>query len=92
MSPLITPHGGKLIDLITDEERTNVLQDLSLFIPSIALSEHRLCDLVLLMTGASSPLSGFMTNPEYESVLDRMRLQDNTLWPIPVCLNVTESG
>ncbi len=90
MSHLILPHGGKLIDLITDEERTNVLQDLSLHIPSVALSERQLCDLELLMTGAFSPLSGFMSNPDYESVLDRMCLQDNTLWPIPVCLDVTE--
>jgi sulfate adenylyltransferase len=87
---LIAPHGGKLINLIVDEERKDILKDLSLHIPSITLSERQLCDLELLMNGAFSPLSGFMTHPEYESVLDRVRLQDNTLWPMPVCLDVTE--
>jgi sulfate adenylyltransferase len=42
------------------------------------------------MNGAFSPLTGFMTDPDYESVLDRMLLQDGTLWPIPICLDVTE--
>jgi sulfate adenylyltransferase len=32
-----------------------------------------------------------MCRPDYESVLDRMRLQNNTLWPIPVCLDVSET-
>ncbi len=49
-----------------------------------------MCDLELLMTGAFSPLRGFMTNPDYEAALDRMQLQDGTIWPIPVCLDMTE--
>ncbi|MFH1491150.1 MAG: bifunctional sulfate adenylyltransferase/adenylylsulfate kinase, partial [Pseudomonadota bacterium] len=42
------------------------------------------------LNGAFSPLEGFMSNTDYESVLDRMRLQDGTLWPIPVCLDIGE--
>ena len=91
MSHLIMPHGGELVDLIINDERKDVLKDLSLHIPSIILAEHQLCDLELLMNGAFSPLRGFMTNPDYESVLDRMHLQDGTLWPIPVCLDVAEA-
>lgn len=90
MNHLIAPHGGELVNLIVDEERKNVLKDLSLHIPSIILSEVQLCDLELLMSGGFSPLSGFMTQMDYESVLDRMRLQEGDLWPMPVCLDVTE--
>lgn len=90
MRQLITPHGGKLVDLIVDEERKNVLKDLSLHIASITLSDRQLCDLELLMSGAFSPLTGFMSSLDYESVLDRMRLQDGTIWPMPICLDVTE--
>ena len=90
MSHLVMPHGGDLIDLTVNEERLSVLKDLSLHIPSLLLSERQLCDLELLMTGAFSPLTGFMNYPDYESVVDRMRLQDNSLWPVPVCLDVTE--
>jgi len=84
------PHGGELVDLMTDEERNGVLKDLSLHIPSVVLSERQLCDLELLMNGTFSPLTGFMTSQDYESVLDRMRLQDGTIWPMPVCLDVPE--
>lgn len=90
MNHLIIPHGGELINLIVDEERRKVLKDLSLHIPSITLSARQLCDLELIMNGAFSPLRGFMTHPDYESVLDRIRLQEGTLWPIPICLDVTE--
>lgn len=86
----MTPHGGALVNLMVDEERKSVLNDLSLHLVSITLSSRQLCDLELLMNGSFSPLTGFMTGPEYESVLDRMRLQDGTIWPIPICLDVNE--
>ena len=90
MAHLIKPHGGELKNLLVDEERALMLKDLSLHLSSLTLSGRQLCDLELLMNGAFSPLSGFMTNPEYESVIDRMRLQDGTVWPIPVCLDITD--
>ena len=90
MNHLITPHGGELVDLLVDEDRREVLRDLSLHLSSISLSERQMCDLELMMNGAFSPLHGFMTQPDYEAVLDRMRLHDDTLWPVPVCLDVSE--
>ncbi len=85
-----TPHGGKLISLLVDEERAAVLKELSFSLPDITLNERQLCDLELLATGAFSPLEGFMCRSDYESVLDRMRLQNDLLWPIPVCLDIPE--
>ena len=90
MDHLIAPHGGELIDLIVDDERKKVLKDLSLHLPSLSLSKRHLCDLEMLLNGAFSPLRGFMTQPDYEAVLDRSELQDGTVWPIPVCLDVSE--
>jgi sulfate adenylyltransferase len=60
-------------------------------LPDITLSDHHLCDLELIATGAFSPLKGFMVRADYESVIDRMRLQDDTLWPIPVCLDISKN-
>ena len=31
-----------------------------------------------------------MTRSDYEAVLDRMQLQDGTIWPLPICLSVSE--
>lgn len=84
-------HGGELKNLIVNAQRAAVLKELSFSLPDLTLSDHHLCDLELMATGAFSPLEGFMVRAEYESVIDRMRLQDDTLWPIPVCLDVSKN-
>jgi len=83
-------HGGELINLIVDGERAKSLKDLSMDLESVTLSDCALCDLELLMNGGFSPLIGFMNQTDYESVLDRMRLKDGTLWPMPICLDISE--
>lgn len=84
-------HGGELINLLADEERCKLLKKISMNLPDLSLTERQMCDLELIATGAFSPLEGFMNRADYESVLDRMRLQDDTLWPIPICLGIAEA-
>ena len=86
----IMPHGGELVDLRVDEKRIRLLKDIALNLSDITLNERQMCDLELLAIGAFSPLKGFMTRSDYESVLDRMRLQNDVLWPIPICMDVDE--
>ena len=86
----VKPHGSELVDLLVDEERAHLLKEIALNLPDITLNERQMCDLELMATGAFSPLKGFMTRSDYESVLDRMRLQNDTLWPIPICMDVGE--
>ncbi len=78
-----------LVNLVADAERQKLLKDLSLSLPDLSLNERQMCDLELLATGVFSPLDRFMNRSDYESVLDRMRLQDGALWPIPICLDIT---
>ena len=87
---LVRPHGGELVDLFADSVRVDVLKADSLGWPSWDLTARQLCDLELLMNGGFSPLRGFMGRADYESVRDRMRLADGTLWPIPVTLDISE--
>ena len=85
-----TPHGVSLVNLVVDDDRAAILKDIVLNLADITLNDRQLCDLELLANGAFSPLTGFMTRSDYESVLDRMRLQNDVLWPIPICLDVNE--
>ncbi len=87
---LITPYGGRLQNLcLTGDERERV-KEAAGRAPKLLLSEAALCDLELLATGAFSPLSGFMTRKDYESVVGEMRLASGTLWPLPVTLEVAK--
>jgi len=58
--------------------------------PSWQLTERQIYDLELLLNGGFSPLKGFMGKKDYSSVLKDMRLEDGSLWPIPITLDVTE--
>ena len=89
-SHLIAPHGGTLVDLMATAERRAELQAEARHWPSWDLSPRQLYDVELLLNGAFSPLRGFLKRADYEAVCGRMRLTDNTLWPIPVVLDVPE--
>ncbi|MBW8003950.1 MAG: sulfate adenylyltransferase, partial [Planctomycetes bacterium] len=87
---LITPHGGQLVNLLVSAERAKKLKVESKDWKSWDLTPRQICDLELLMSGGFSPLTGFMGKKDYESVCSSMRLQDGTLWPIPIILDVSE--
>lgn len=57
-------------------------------LPALTLTLRQLCDLELLMNGGFAPLTTFMSRTDYDSVLEKMRLADGTLWPMPVMLDV----
>lgn len=54
------------------------------------LSPRQLCDLELLGGGGFAPLRSFLGRADHESVCQRMRLADGTLWPMPVMLDVPD--
>ncbi|MCF8110965.1 MAG: bifunctional sulfate adenylyltransferase/adenylylsulfate kinase [Desulfobacteraceae bacterium] len=81
-------HGGGLVNLMVGEQRAELLKDIAMSLPDVSLNERNMCDLEVLATGGFSPLEGFMVRADYESVLDRMRLQNGVLWPVPICLDV----
>jgi sulfate adenylyltransferase len=87
---LIEPHGGVLVDLI-DHERADDLKEASRDWPSWDLTDRQVNDLELLLNGGFSPLRGFMSRADYDTVLAGMRLADGTLWPMPITLDVTEA-
>jgi len=84
------PHGGVLVDPMVSPERATELRMASRDWPSWDLTPRQLCDLELILNGGFSPLDGFMTRPQYESVLGDMRLPSGLLWPIPITLDVSE--
>ena len=90
MTSLIEPHGGKLVNLYLSEQESNREKDASKSYLSWDLSHRQICDIEMILNGGFSPLTGFLGQKDYESVVDDMRLADGTLWPIPITLDVSE--
>lgn len=90
MAELVPPHGGALRPLLAEDGRREELGRRARSLPVVRMSSREASDLVMLATGAFSPLTGFMGREDYLGVVERMRLEDGTLWPIPVTLTVTE--
>ena len=54
------------------------------------LTPRQICDLELLMNGGFNPLKGFLSQADYNCVVENMRLADDALWPIPITLDVSQ--
>src|SRR3990172_5608569 len=89
---LIEPYGGTLKNLVVLGEQRLALLDEANRYPSIQITDRNLNDLELLATGGFSPLNRFMGEADYRRVLTEMRLQDGTLFPIPVTLPLQNAG
>lgn len=54
------------------------------------LTPRQLCDVELLMNGGFYPLKGFLTEADYDGVVENMRLSSGGLWPMPITLDVSQ--
>jgi sulfate adenylyltransferase len=87
-SQLIAPHGGELIlNMATEAERPELIER-ARGLAQITIGSRQLADLEMMANGAYSPLGGFMTRPDYLSVVDTMHLSNGLPWSIPITLSV----
>jgi sulfate adenylyltransferase len=91
VNQLIAPYGGTLVNLI-DPEKAAALKQEALSLPSLDLDWRQQCELEMLMSGAYSPLTGFMTRAQCERVEADRQLDDGTFWPLPVTLASTQKA
>jgi sulfate adenylyltransferase len=85
---LVQPYGGRLIDLSVSREEYDQVKTHASELNSIQISSRSVCDLELLATGAFSPLDRFMGKADHDRVVEEMRLENGTLFPIPLTLPV----
>ncbi len=87
---LIAPHGGKLNPREVTGDAAKALAEKAKSLPQRQLNSRELSDLELLANGGFSPIDGFMTAPQYESVVESMHLPDGLPWSIPVTLSASK--
>ncbi len=76
--------------LIVHFRRAEQLRQEAIELASLDLNSRQLCDLELLLNRAFYPLSGYLRQCDYQSVLEKKELVDGTIWPLPVCLDVNK--
>ncbi len=81
---LTPPHGDTLTTFeITDARPTGNTV-------SKEMTPRQYADLVMIATGAYSPLESFMGSSDYWSVIESSRLANGILWPIPITFQLHE--
>ena len=84
-------HGGSLINLYADADQLATEKEKAEPNASWDLTSRQMFDIELLLNGAFSPLTGYLSQADYNGVVDNMRLADGTLWPMPINLDITET-
>ncbi|WP_239984640.1 sulfate adenylyltransferase [Lentibacillus sediminis] len=80
----IKPHGGIL------QIRRKSESDTSDINKEMTVSKWTISDIELIGIGGFSPLTGFMGEEDYQSVVKNLRLSDGTIWSIPITLQVSK--
>ena len=84
------PHGGELKELYLPADEAEAEKEAAGGYASWDLTGRQLCDIELLLNGAFSPLDGFLSKEDYDSVVNTMRLTSGVIWPIPITLDVSD--
>ena len=87
----IPPHGGQLVNRVLRGTLGEAALEQAQSFPRVQLTQMAASDLEMISVGAFSPLTGFMTKNDYDSVIDTMRLSNGLPWSIPVTLPVDET-
>src|SRR5690625_446451 len=78
------PQGGRLVNrVVQGEERDEVLAR-ARQLPTIMVDLEAVITLEMIATGVLSPNEGFMNEDDYQSVLEKGRLANGVVWPVPL--------
>ncbi|MFJ8100076.1 sulfate adenylyltransferase [Lysinibacillus sp. NPDC096212] len=80
----LQPHGGLLVQAFNPEKDVTHINKV------IELDAIALSDLELIAIGGYSPIEGFLTQEDYESVVEHTRLASGVVWSIPITLPVAK--
>ncbi len=79
---MINAHGGKLINRVTKTNPSGLF--------SVEISADLANDVENIADGIFSPLEGFLNRQDFESVIEKGRLDNGIAWTIPTVLDVDD--
>ncbi len=78
------PHGGSLVNRFSNTDPSGLL--------SISISSDLANDVENIADGIFSPLEGFLSQQDFENVVEKGRLANDIPWTIPIVLDVDKSA
>src|SRR5581483_162105 len=87
---LIAPHGGTLVNRLAEGSEAASLADKAKSLPRQQLNIRGLADLEMIAVGAFSPITGFLTQDDYRSVVKDMHLAGGQPWSLPITLSASK--
>lgn len=81
---LVEPHGGVLVNRLMDNSDREEIKSYK----KLMVNESTLVNAEQIAIGTFSPLEGFMTKKELDSVLRNYRLPNGYIWPLPILLQL----
>lgn len=78
------PHGGKLVDRVAKGAEREEGMEKAKTLPKIMVDLEAAITLELIATGIMSPHEGLMNEEDYLSSLEKGRLANGLIWPVPL--------
>ncbi len=76
----IKPHGGKLVNRFSNSNPSDLL--------SVTINDDLANDVENIADGIFSPLEGFLSQQDFQSVISKGRLSNGLTWTIPIVFDV----
>lgn len=87
---MVKPHGGRLVNkLLSNNQLGRVREEIREFI-EIPIDYETFIEVENIAIGTFSPLEGYMTQQELESVLENGRLTNDLAWTVPITFAVNK--
>ncbi|MFH1014001.1 MAG: sulfate adenylyltransferase [Thermoplasmatota archaeon] len=81
------PHGNRLINRYAAKPPTDIHE-----LPTYEVNTNLAEDIINIATGVFSPLTGFLTHNDLESVVNHKRLADDVPWTIPILFDCEKTN
>ncbi|MCA9322469.1 MAG: sulfate adenylyltransferase [Planctomycetes bacterium] len=86
------PHGGVLVDRACPESERPARKKHALTLPRLPADRNLVLEIEKIANGTFSPLTGFMTLRDVESVLEDMSLANGLPWTIPIIFHAQRAA
>ena len=91
MPTLVPPHGGRLTSRLVQGDGLTEAKKKANELPRIQMTSRETSDLIMIGTGALSPIVGFMGKEDWKGICEEFTMANGIFWPIPITLSVSPS-